>query len=98
MSLFRDMYSMRVIHSLYDLHELERMLGQAIERGFAQEIFVSRNPISGQVVSNRLERWFADVESGDIYSLQYGDGERGYWGQWDAIQSEEFLNGSMGIQ
>jgi hypothetical protein len=42
MSLFREMYPLRDIESRRDLHELERMLDQVIDRGFAREISVSR--------------------------------------------------------
>ena len=92
MSLFREMYPLREIASRHDLHELERMVDQAIQRGFVREISVSRTPRQGQIASHLLERWFLDIESGEIFSLIYL-GERSC-GNWDVVQTDELSQGS----
>jgi hypothetical protein len=95
MSLFRDMYPTRVIFEGRDLHELERMLDQAIQRGYALEIPVSRKLRAGEIPWRPRERWFVDTESEEIYSLIYPD-ERG--GTWDAVLNDEIAQGSSQIQ
>jgi hypothetical protein len=92
MSLFREMYPLRHIESRRDLHELERMLDQAIDRGFAREIFNQPQLRLGQIASHLFERWFLDVESGEIFSLVY-PGERSC-GSWNAVQTDELSQGS----
>jgi hypothetical protein len=95
MSIFRDMYPTRVIFAGRDLQELERMLHQAIQRGFVREIPVSRRLRVGEIARISRERWFVDTESDEIYSLTYPD-ERG--GAWDNVLDEEIAQGSSVIQ
>jgi hypothetical protein len=92
MSLFRDMYPTRVIASHHDFHELERMIEQSVQRGFVKEVLVHRRLRAGQLPSNQSERWFLDVESGEIYSLQ-DPGERSC-GYWDVVLTDELSQGS----
>jgi hypothetical protein len=71
MALFRDMYPTRVIASEHDFLELERMLIEAIARGFAKEIVVNRKLRPEQIIGLQRELWFLDIESGEIHSLTF---------------------------
>jgi hypothetical protein len=96
MGLFRDMYPTRVLASHHDFRELERRVEQAIQRGFVKEIPVHRRLREGQLAVIESERWFLDLESGEIYSLQ-APWERGC-GYWDAISAEELPRDSTQTQ
>jgi len=92
MSLFREMYPLREIVSSHDLHELERMVDQAIHRGFVREVSVSRKTHPEQIANRSFERWFVDIESAEVFSLVYPN-ERSC-GKWDAVQADELSQGS----
>ena len=87
MSIFHDMHPLHAIESNWHFRELERMLSEAIDRGFVQEIPESRRPTPTFYHVDHSERWFIDYESGDIYSL-HGPGERSC-GYWHPIDPEE---------
>jgi len=92
MSIFREMYPIREIASRNDLHDLERMVDQAIQRGFVREISVSRKLRPGQIANHPFERWLLDIESGEVFSLVYPD-ERSC-GKWDLVQRDQLSQGS----
>lgn len=64
MSVFQEMYPSRQFDSWHDFEELKRMLSEAIDRGFVEEI----NVIKSREVP-RTENWYRDKETGEIYSL-----------------------------
>jgi hypothetical protein len=69
MSVFSDMYPLRVIASHRDFQEIERMLSEAMDRGYVREVVVSRELPPNHLYSHVPERWFLDPESGEAYSL-----------------------------
>jgi hypothetical protein len=89
MGIFREMYPLHVIESIRDFHEIERMLSEAIGRGYVLELPVNRKLPPGFYSGSR-ERWFLDLETEEIYSLRNPE-ERscGYWEQVD-IESIPF--------
>jgi hypothetical protein len=96
MSIFQEMYPLHRIESEWHFHELERMLSEAIARGFVHEIPVSRRPTLKRYYTNPTVRWFIEYESGDIYSL-LGPGERSC-GTWEPVPPEELPTPSDTIQ
>jgi len=96
MSMFRDMYALRAVESQRAFVELERMLSEAIQRGFVREIPVTRQLPEGQLYPHATERWFLDIDSGEIYSLS-DPGERSC-GQWNHVEFEEIQRDSEKLQ
>lgn len=76
MNVFQEMFDRSKFESLREFIELQRMLRQAIERGYVEEISVAlRREVS------QVERWYRDKETGDVYSLVPPEGAaRGFWG------------------
>jgi hypothetical protein len=64
MSIFEEMYPYRHFDSWRSFTELQRMLGEAITRGFVEEI-----PVMKTHPMIRVVKWYRDKESGEIYSL-----------------------------
>jgi hypothetical protein len=82
MSIFEEMYPYRQFGSWRDFEELKRMLGEAIARGFVEEVPVMKTrevPIA--------ENWYRDKETGDIYS--HIPPEPPARGAWERIDIEE---------
>lgn len=77
------MYEPKFVESHWHFTELERMLSEAIDRGFVREIPVPYRSTSELRYSDSSERWFVECESGAIYSL-CAPGERSC-GTWQPV-------------
>ena len=64
MNVFREMFDNDKFESLREFTELQRMLRQAIERGYVEEV-----PVTLKREVSQVEHWYRDKETGDIYSL-----------------------------
>ena len=92
MSIFEEMYPYRNFEFRRDFDELQRMLGEAVSRGFVEEVHVVGN---GKVP--QLDRkWYRDKETGDIYSLTL-PWERSL-GYWERVDIEDFIDPNQAIQ
>jgi hypothetical protein len=87
MNVFREMFDKNKFESLGEFTELQRMLRQAIERGYVEEV-----PVTLKREVSQVERWYRDKETGDIYSLI--PPESAARGCWEPVNLEE----SSGIQ
>jgi hypothetical protein len=84
MSIFQDMYEPRTFLSRTDYLEVLRMLSQAIERGWVEEIPVSiKRPVAWN------ERWFREKETGEVYLLEIPDPPS--TGTWRAVEPRELF-------
>ena len=79
MGIFKDMHELRHFESDRQHRELRRMLSEAIERGYVEQIPVGkRHPFCFDV------EWYRDKETGEIYSLMAPDERiRGHWEKVD---------------
>ena len=79
MSIFVEMHSGKHIESSEDFDELQRMLAEAIDRGYVEEVPVMKKHPMVHVIN-----WYRDKESGEIYSLVPPDfPARGRWEKVD---------------
>lgn len=83
MSIFREMHMFRQFDSWRDFYELKRMLGEAIERGYVEEV-----PMRRVRKVRRTENWYRDKETGEIYSLI--PPEPPARGAWEPVDIEDF--------
>ena len=90
MNVFREMFDNDKFESLRELTELQRMLRQAIERGYVEEVPVTLKREGSQVV-----QWYRDKETGDIYSLIPPESAAGCWGP---VNLDEYQISSNEIQ
>ena len=83
MNVFREMFDHDKFESLRDFTELQRMLRQATERGYVEEV-----PVTLKREVSQIEHWYKDKETGEIYSLIPPESAaRGYWGP---VQLDEY--------
>jgi hypothetical protein len=76
MNIFQEMFNRHKFDSFRDFTEVERMLQQAIGRGYVQEI-----PVTLAREVPQVEHWYKDIETGDVYCLIPPEQTaRGYWG------------------
>jgi hypothetical protein len=92
MSIFEEMYGNRQFQSWRDFHEVERMLAEAISRGFVEEISVMRDFKTYPV----HEKWYRDKETDEIYSLVEPDPPAR--GSWVRVDREDLTESSPAIQ
>lgn len=89
------MYEPKFVESRWHFRELERMLSEAMDRGFVREIPVTyRHP--EQHYYDPPERWFIETQSGTIYSLS-SPGERSC-GVWQPVLPEYLPSGPDTVQ
>ena len=65
MSIFTEMYDLRVFESVYAYKEFLRKLARALEEGWIEEI-----PVAIKREIPRNERWFREGRSGEAYVLE----------------------------
>ena len=82
MTVFREMYQRREFATKRDFKEVQRMLGETIERGYVLEI-----PVSSDRRTYEDERWFLEKDSGVVFRL-VGPGER-WVGLWSEVEFPE---------
>lgn len=85
MSVFEEMHPRRQFSSWREYDELNRMLGEAISRGFVEEVPVMRS----STTPNR-EKWFRDNETGDIFRLLEPEPPAQGW--WERVDLEELTH------
>jgi hypothetical protein len=90
MSIFNEMWPGRTFGTTRDYAELLRMLGEAIDRGYVEEIPTT---LAGKL--SVREKWFREKETGTIYSLTEPD-ERGPY--WRPVEMEELVKEGETIQ
>jgi hypothetical protein len=91
MNVFREMFDNDKFESARESTELQRMLRQAIERGYVEEV-----PVTLKREVSQVERWYRDKETGDIYSLIPPESAtRGCWGP---VNLDEYQISSNEIQ
>lgn len=74
MSIFREMYDLRVFASKYEYDQFLIKLSVALEKGWIVEIPVTiRRPVATG------ERWFRDNESNEVYRLGTVDSHAPSW-------------------
>jgi hypothetical protein len=74
MTIFKEIYEMRVIGSKGVFKEMKRKLAEAISRGWVEQIAVMK--------PNKFrpdEEWYRDTETGEIYRLEPPDERTGLW-------------------
>jgi hypothetical protein len=81
-SVFKEIYPFRQFHSWRDFHEVERMLSEAIRRGFVEEV-----PMQGTGRAPS-EVWYRDKETGVVYTLIPPDPPAE--GLWAPVDVEDF--------
>ena len=84
MSIFDEMHDKNHFDSIREFDQLRRMLSEAIERGYVEEVPVfltGRNRIPGP------SHWYRDRESGEIYSLSAPEAPS--TGSWEKVGMEE---------
>ena len=90
MSIFTEMYDLRVFESFYAYKEFLRKLSRALDEGWVEEI-----PVAIQRKVPRDERWFRDKETGEVYILE---GLEGKPSSWRPAEPEElFPSSPIGI-
>lgn len=86
MSIFQEMYEPRTFFSPSDYQEVVRMLSQAIERGWVEEIPVAiRRPVPWD------EKWFREKETGEVYLLEAPNPPA--TGTWRPVEPDELFPG-----
>jgi hypothetical protein len=83
MSVFREMFDRKYIDHPHEYRELLRMLSEAIERGFVEEI---PNRWKGP---GRFVRWFREKDTGVVYALEGPDDKSG--GAWWELGPEDLF-------
>ncbi len=91
MSIFYDMHQRDRFFSWWEFTEVQRMLREAIERGFVEEIPVS---IIRPYLSS--ETWYRDKATGEIYSLTESNPPA--QGSWVPIDIDDFLTSGSTLQ
>jgi len=90
MGIFKEMYEGRHFESARDYVELRRMLSEAVERGFVEQ--VPRKWITW----SQEEVWYRDRETGEIYALT-GPSERSL-GHWNRVDFQDLLGTPETVQ
>ncbi len=81
-SIFEEMHPYRHFDSWRSFTDLQRMLREAIDRGYVEEV-----PVMKTHAMRRVVNWYRDKESGDIYSLVPPDFPAR--GSWEKIDIED---------
>ncbi len=90
MGVFKDMHEQRTVDPGRDYLELRRMLSEAIERGYVEQVPVmKRHPMSLR------DEWYRDKETGEIYVLIAPDDRPGCW---DRIDPSELVDPGETVQ
>jgi hypothetical protein len=86
MSIFREMYELRTFQSPADYADVLRMLSQAMERGWVEEVPVTiKRPVAWD------ERWFREKDTGEVYLLEVPNPPS--TGSWRPVEPEELFPG-----
>jgi hypothetical protein len=91
MGIFRDMHEKRRFDSDWEYRELRRMLSEAIERGYVEQI-----PVMNPSSFLPDEEWYRDKGTGEIYSLVAP--EEKIRGRWTKVDPEELVEPGEKIQ
>jgi len=86
MSIFYDMHQRNSFDSWRDFTEVQRMVKEAIERGFVEEI-----PVSIVRPLPSSETWYREKATGEIYSL--AEPNPPARGSWVPIHIDDFVSG-----
>jgi hypothetical protein len=82
MSIFEEMHPSRQINSWWEFSELKRMLAEATERGYVEEV-----PVMLKSKMHRTENWYRDKQTSVVFSLVTPDPPAG--GSWEPVDIEE---------
>lgn len=74
MSIFTEMYDLRVFESIYAYRDLLRKLTCALEEGWIEEI-----PVVKHWEVQADARWFRDMETREVYALVSVEGKPSSW-------------------
>ena len=69
-----------------EFRELQRMISEAIERGYVEEV-----PVMITRAHPWTENWYKDKETGEIYSLM--PPEFPAKGSWERVDPQELIKG-----
>jgi hypothetical protein len=83
MSIFTELYDLRVFESPYAYEEFRRKLARALEKGWIEEI-----PVAISRRFPRNERWFRENTSGEVYGLEELEGKPS---SWRPVEPEELF-------
>jgi hypothetical protein len=92
MGIFKEMYDGRQFTAAHEYRQLRRMLSEAIERGFVEQIPVVR----GSFRQGDGAEWYREKETGEIYAL-YPPWERGF-GAWQKIDLDDLIGPQANAQ
>jgi hypothetical protein len=82
-AIFKNMYDGRELLAAHEYRELRRMLLEAIERGFVEQVPQLWTSWSADEV------WYRACETGEIYALT-APGERSF-GHWNRVDFQDQL-------
>jgi hypothetical protein len=74
MSIFTELYDLRIFESIHAYTEFHRKLSIALEEGWVEEI-----PVAIKREHPRDERWFREGRSGEVYALEDLEGKPSSW-------------------
>jgi hypothetical protein len=83
LTIFREMLDSHSVCSDYQYRELVRMLTEAIERGFVEELQSQKNAMGERA------RLFREIETGVVYAL--GDPGERWFGSWWEVEPSQFF-------
>ena len=90
-SIFKEMHPYRPFGCYEAYDNLQRMLGEAIERGYVEEVSVmKRHPMRS------AETWYREKETGDIYCLNPPDFPA--CGSWEQVDIEDLKRSDYPVQ
>ena len=92
MSIFTEMYDGRQFTAAHEYRQVRRMLSEAIERGFVEQIPEMR----GRSRWASEAEWYREKETGEIYAL-YPPWERGF-GAWQKIDLDDLIEPQANVQ
>ncbi|HXS13036.1 MAG TPA: hypothetical protein VN734_10060 [Acidobacteriaceae bacterium] len=86
MSIFNDMHSYRWFHSWHEFDEANRMLREAIERGYVESVTPLKHPTQGL----GHESWYRDKETSETYRLASPNPPAR--GAWEPVDLEDCID------
>jgi hypothetical protein len=87
------MHGKRSFDSQREYAELQRMLAEAISRGYVEQV-----PVMKPSRLSPLETWYRDRKTGEIYRLYPPDPDSPDRGWWDRVDIEELKEPGPYIQ
>ena len=92
MSIFRDLHPYRWFHSWREFDEVNRMLREAIERGYVEII----TPLKHPTYLPDRDGWYRDKETGEIYRLISPNPPS--HGAWEPVDLDDYIRPESAIQ